>query len=106
MTVRVIQLTNPDIKQQLLLIATTINEMLNGRDNSVGTFTLSAGVTSTTVTDNLFNSDMAPLWTPTTSNAAGALSGMYVSSRANGQFVITHANTATTDRTFLYVRRG
>lgn len=106
MTIKALQLFNQDQKQQLLLLATTINELLKGRDNSIGTFTLAAGVTTTVVTDNLFQSEQIPVWTPVTANAAAALTNVYVSSRTNGSFTLTHSSAATTDRTFYYVRRG
>lgn len=106
MTLPVPALTNPDLKQQILLIVSTVIEMLKGRDNSVGTFTLTANATTTTVTDNQFSSDMMPIWTPTTANAAGAMTNLYVSARTKGSFTLTHSNTATNDRVFLYSRRG
>lgn len=106
MTLQVPPLQNPNMPQQVLLLAQTIIEMIKGRDNSVGSFTLAENVTTTTVADNLFSSDMIPVWTPTTANAAAAMTDLYVSARTNGSFTLTHANTATTDRTFLYSRRG
>ena len=92
----------------LELVRTTVNEILKGRGNQTGTVTLTENAASTTVTDNLFAADMNPAWTPTTANAAAELGAgtMYVSSRTNGSFVITHANNAQTDRTFLYLRAG
>lgn len=106
MTVQVPPLHNPNIPQQLLLLATAILELLKGRDNSVSSFTLTANATTTTVTDNLFQSDMMPIWTATTLTAAVALASLRVTSRTNGSFVVTHANTADVDKTFLYSRRG
>src|SRR5580700_1301518 len=46
-----------------------------------------------------------PLFTPATANAATEAGNgtMYVSAVANGAFTITHAKSATTGRTFLYV---
>lgn len=106
MTVQVPPLQNQNSAQQLLLLAQTLIEMLKGRDNSTGTFTLTANAATTTVTDNLFSSDMVPVWTPTTATAATAMTNVYVSARTNGSFTLTHANTADADKTFLYVRRG
>ncbi len=106
MTVQSPPINNPNTLQQVLLLSQTIFEMLKGRDNSVGTFTLNAGATETTVTDNLFNSDMVPLWVPTTANAATAMTNLRVTTRNNGSFVLTHSNTADADKTFLYSRRG
>lgn len=106
MTLQTLPLQNPNAAQQMLLVATTINEVLKGRANNTGSVTLEDGATSTVVEDNLFQSDMVPLLIPTTANAAGALATTYVSARANGSFTLTHANAVTTDRTFLYVRWG
>lgn len=106
MTVQILPLSNANDKQQLLLIATTVNEVLKGRANNTGTLTLEENVTTTVVEDNLFQSGQVPLLVPTTANAAAALANTYVSARANGSFTLTHANTATTDRTFLYARWG
>lgn len=98
----------PDGEEHRLRIAYTINEMLTGRCNNVGSFTLDASVATTTVTDNLFAIDQIVIWTPTTANAAAeyAAGGMYLSDRSNGSFEITHANNAQTDRTFVYARIG
>lgn len=95
---------DPKIQQQLM--ADTINKMMTGRANNTGSFTLEAGVTTTVVSDPAFESSMVPLFTATTANAAGALATMYVSDRSKGSFTITHANTGTTDRTFIYSRWG
>lgn len=105
MTLQVLQLYG-DEKQQRQLTADTINQIMRGRANNTGTFTLAAGATTTTVTDPAFQSSMVPLWTPTTATAATALTKVYVSSRSKGSFVVTHDNTADTDRTFIYSRWG
>jgi hypothetical protein len=86
----------------------TINSLINGRANNIGSFTLTANATSTAVTDIGFESQQIIVWMPTTANAAAeiAAGGMYVSARANGTFTVTHANNAQTDRTFSYIRQG
>lgn len=106
MTINAVPLSGPDLALQSLLLSTTLNEVLKGRANNTGTLTLTDNVTTTAVEDNQFQSDMVPLLIPTTANAAGALATTYVSARANGSFTLTHANAATTDRTFLYARWG
>lgn len=85
-----------------------INLIQEGRTNAVGEVTLTANTTSTTVTDNNFESAMAVLLQPKTSNAAAALATTYIADtdKTKGSFVITHANAATLDRTFAYVRLG
>lgn len=97
---------HPDEKVHRALIASAVNGLIDGKLDVIGTVTLAASATTTTVSDNKFESGMVPLFVPTTSNAAGALSGLYVSARTKGEFTLTHASTATTDRTFLYVRLG
>lgn len=106
MTLPVLPLNNSNLEQIALEICIKVNEILKGRMNNAGTFTLTENATSTVVSDNLYQSDMIPHWVPTTANAAGAMSNLYVSARANGSFTLTHSNTATTDRIFLYSRLG
>lgn len=106
MSVQVLRTPTGITLEQLYLLTETVNLILRGRANNTGTFTLDAGTGSTTVVDPAFESSMVPLLIPTTANAAGALSGLYVSARDKGSFTLTHANTGTTDRTFLYARWG
>lgn len=97
---------DPDERRHRERLASAVNALIAGKLDVVGSFTLAANVTSTTVSDNKFESNMAVVWVPTTANAAGAVGGLYLSARAQGSFTLTHANTASTDRTFLYVRLG
>lgn len=85
-----------------------INGLIDGRGNVTGEVTLTAGATSTTVTDNKFESGMAVVLQPKTANAAAALATTYITdaNKTKGAFTITHANAATLDRTFAYVRTG
>ena len=106
MTLPVLPLNNSNLAQLALEICIKVNEILKGRMNNAGTFTLAANTTTTVVSDNLYQSDQAVHWVPTTANAAGAMSNLYVSSRVNGSFTLTHSSTATTDRVFLYSRLG
>lgn len=87
-------------------ISDRVNALILGRVNTVGTVTLAANVTTATVTDENAHRQVAPILIPTTANAAAALATTYVSARAAGSFTITHANAATTDRTFIYVLLG
>lgn len=106
MTQPFIPTTSPNESQHRLVLATAVNELLKGRANNTGVVTLRANQPTTTVDDNLFNSDMVPLLIPTTANAAAALATTYLSARDFGSFTLTHANASTTDRTYLYVRWG
>jgi hypothetical protein len=73
------------------------------------TLTLSA---ATTVVTPTFSGTVAegstPILTATTANAAAEVGNgtIYVSAVHNGSFTITHANSATTGRTFLYAIQG
>lgn len=92
----------------MVKLVARLNEIGTGHLDVTGTVTLTANAATTTVTDSLFNAGEVPLFTAATANAAAEIKNgtMYVSSRTNGSFVITHANNAQTDRTFLYVRLG
>ena len=89
-------------------IATIVNGILDGRQNNIGSFTLTANVTTTTVTDFRVGVDSVITLMPTTANAAAALGTTYISAVAplTNTFTVTHANAATTDRTFKYEVTG
>lgn len=97
---------DPDERRHRERIASAINGLIGGKLDVTGTFTLAASVTSTVVSDNKFEANQVVLWVPLTSNAAAALGGLYLSTRSRGSFTVTHASTASTDRTFAYVRLG
>ncbi len=82
-----------------------IIDLFQGRGNSSGTFTCATSAASTTVTHANASANSQIMLTPTTSNAVQEYKNgtIYVSSKANGSFVVTHANSATTGRTFDYV---
>lgn len=77
-------------------------QLVEGRHNAFGEFTLTAGAATTLVSHPNCGLDSIPLWSPQTANAAAALGGMYYSNVVNGGFTVHHANTGTTDRTFGY----
>jgi len=93
-------------------VASAINQLIRGRSNAVILVTLTAGVTSTVVTAatalNLNESAYA-FPCPLTANAAAAMATTYaVITRVSGQLrlTVTHANAATTDRSFAYLICG
>lgn len=104
MTVSVPGITETDLKKIVL----AIQQLAAGRSNAVGSVTLTTGAATTTVTDSNCSSSSVPLLTPTTANAAAEVGNgtMYVSAVTNGSFTITHANSATTGRTFKYALHG
>lgn len=86
-----------------------INQLAEGRSNATGAVTLTANVTSTTYVSDTINENGQVFLFPKTANAAAALATTYASiSRIAGvnTVTITHANTASTDRTFAIVVLG
>jgi hypothetical protein len=82
---------------------------LNARVNrqrvvSVGSVTLTAGGTTTVVSNLGASAQTYPFFVPLTANAAAEIGAgtMYVSARTKWEFTITHANNAQVDRTFGY----
>lgn len=82
--------------------------VMDGKTNNTGTFTLTASATSTTITDLRTGADSVILYSPSTANAASEWAGgsMYISAVGKQSFTVTHANAATTDRTFYYAVIG
>lgn len=92
-------------------VADKLNQIAQGRLDSIGEVTLAAGAASTAVSDEgaLFaHSGSVILLSPLTAHAAAEIGAgtLYVSSRSRGSFTLTHANNAQTDRTFSYVVIG
>jgi hypothetical protein len=81
-------------------------KQLIDRENAMGSVTLAANTTTTTVDHPLVTDRSVILLSPQTANAAAA--GAFVPSAAigRGTFAITHASSATTDRTFVWICRG
>ena len=104
MTTYVPGITETDLKRIVL----AIQQLAAGRSNAVGTVTLATGAGTTVVTTANCAAGSTPILTPATANAATEVGNgtMYVSSVANGSFTLTHANSATTGRTFLYAILG
>jgi hypothetical protein len=104
MTAYVPGITETDLKKIVL----AVQQLAAGRSNAVGIVTLATGSGTTVVTDKNCAAGSTPLLTPTTANAATEAGNgtMYLSAVANGSFTITHANSATSGRTFLYAILG
>ena len=104
MTANVLNIGETDLRN----IIFTINQLAKGRSNAVGSVTLTANVTTTTVTAVTCGAGSTPILTPTSAHASAEFGNgtIYISSVANGSFVITHANSAQTDRTYLYAVLG
>jgi len=89
-------------------VASAVNLLIDGKNNAKGDVTLTASSATTVVSDFRAGEDSVILFTPTSANAAAEVGGgtMYISSRSQNTFTITHANNAQTDRTFIYTITG
>jgi len=96
--------TETDLKKVIL----ALQQLAAGRSNATGMVTLLTGSSTTVVSDPNCAAGTVPLLTPASANAATEVGNgtIYVSAVANGSFTITHANSATTGRTFLYALQG
>lgn len=104
MTAYVPGINETDLKKIVL----ALQQLAAGRSNAVGSVTLLTGSATTVVAASNCASGSTPILTPASANAATELGNgtMYVSAVANGSFAITHTNSATAGRTFLYAILG
>ncbi len=104
MTAYVPGITETDLKKIVL----AIQQLAAGRSNAVGSVTLATGASSTMVATANCAAGSVPILVPASANAAAELGNgtIYVSGVANGSFTITHANSTTAGRTFLYAMVG
>jgi hypothetical protein len=103
MTAYVPGITETDLKKIIL----AIQQLAAGRSNAVGTVTLTVSVATTVVTptqSGMISPSSNIQLTATTANAAAEVGNgtIYVSSVGKDTFTITHANSATTGRTFMW----
>lgn len=91
-------------------VAETVNNILDGKINTVKTVTLTANVASTTISDERIGKNTVVLLTPTTANASAEFgAGTIYQTLPNvtsGAAVINHANNAQADRTYGMVLIG
>ena len=94
-------LTHPENPRE---VQTIVNTLVRQFDNT-GKVTLATGVTQTVVRNGKCNSASVVVLSPSTVNAASAISTSYVVA-ASGQFTVFHSNNSQTDRAFGYVIHG
>lgn len=89
-------------------IILSLQQLAAGRSNGYGTFTCTTSTTTTVVTDANVAEASRILIQPTTANAAAEIGNgtIYIGTVAKGSFTVTHANSATTGRTFKYAIQG
>lgn len=95
---------NPGEKD-LRKIVDVVRQLTEGKNNAVGTFTLTANATSTTVTAPTCTTASTILFDPTTTDGANDKATTSIAP-GNGQFVVTHASNSRVDRTFMYAVLG
>lgn len=84
---------------------TWLSDLWRSEVESAGSVTLTANSATTVVSDAKVSQQSRIFFFPTTANGAAEIGagGMYVSSKGDKTFTITHANNAQNDRTFDYV---
>lgn len=87
-------------------LAIVVNNVLAGKTNNTGTFTVTANAATTTITDSRIGARSVLLPMATTANAAAAIGGLYFDTFGDGSCVAHHANNAQTDRIFRYAVVG
>lgn len=106
MTVLAPALTETDLKKIVL----AIQQLAAGRSNATGTVTLTQNAGSTVVTTRTgtCSTGSVPILVPTTANAAteAGAGTLHISSVGLDTFTITHVNSATAGRTFIYALLG
>ena len=107
MTAFVPGIDETDLKRVIM----SLQQLASGRSNATGTVTLVTSSTTTTVTptqSGIISSSSQIIITPTTANAATEIGNgtIYVSTVGKDTFTLTHANSATTGRTFSWAVLG
>lgn len=95
-----------DLRELVHRCIDAIKLLFDGKNNALGTITLTADATTTTVTDARIGGTTRIFLSPTTENAAGEVI-LYPTYPANeGSIVLNHQSDSRTDRTFLYALIG
>jgi len=89
-------------------IVQAVRELWEGRSNSGGQFTCALNAATTVVPAINCGDGSRILLSPRHANAAAEVGAgtLYVSAVARGAFTVTHANSATGNRTFDYEIKG
>lgn len=95
-------------EKDLTKYAQAIKELGQGRSNAVGSVTLRASQTTTTVPAQNCGAGNSVFLFPATSNAAAIVATTYVlaTNVTPGQFIITHPSNVNADKTFYWLALG
>ena len=104
--VKLAPLTGDDANHRRHL-AIAVNNALQGKINSIGSVTLTASSTTTTLTDPRIGGESIVLLMPTTAHAATAyVAGIWFSNVTRGAIVLNHTNSINADQRFTYIILG
>ena len=88
----------PILQSWITQIARALNLARQGHINAVTTITLTAGATTTTITDDRIGPKSTLIFTPT--SASAIVNNPWVSAKGSGTATLTHGNSAAADQTF------
>jgi len=87
-------------------LARSVKGLLEGKRNQMGTLTLTAASTTTTIVSDRITPDTVAILIPLSANAVAALGALY-QTRAAGTLTLTHGATgATIGLDFVYILVG
>jgi len=96
----------PNQETNILNVIRAVQALARGQTNAQGSFTLSTGVTATTVSNPLVGANSIITWRPKTANAAAqmAVLSCAATDTTTGQFILHHgaASTSTGNAAFNY----
>ena len=99
-----------DLNHMGRVLGNAINQLMNGKNNALGSVTLTASTTTTVVADPRVGTNSVITFIGTTSNGgialADATNPLFISSRGDGTFTITHHSDAAVDQTLEYSITG
>ena len=87
-----VPLSIPDHGQHLRLISSALNNTIDGKLNSTGSFTTDGTKVLKTVIDARCGGNSVVLFVPCTVDAAGEVPHMWLAATRNGEFDVGHRN--------------
>ena len=88
------------------VVAEILNNVMNGKTNNSGTFTLAVDVTETTIANERAGFDSVILFSPITKSAANEVRHTWIKAKGKSNFTIGHRITSKTDVTYDYIIVG
>jgi len=88
-----------DSAEHMRKLVIAVNGLLRGESNNTSEVTLTAGATSTVISDSRITADTLVLLIPKSATAAAAMNKVFMAAAA-GAITLTHDATGDLDRTF------